>query len=67
MWFSGGSLSGALEREFLIQDIPFKSQPEVQIVYKGKALNKNTKLIFCYDEVIVEIKAILVFLITFGS
>jgi hypothetical protein len=39
MWFSGGSLSGTLEREFVIQDIPFKSQPEVQMVYKGKALN----------------------------
>ena len=49
----------ALEREFGIQEIPFKSQPEVQIAYKGKALKKTYQPDFiCYDEVIVEIKAI---------
>jgi GxxExxY protein len=49
----------ALEREFVIQEIPFKSQPEVQIAYKGKTLNKTYQPDFIrYDEVIVEIKAI---------
>jgi len=49
----------ALEREFVIQRIPFKSQPIVEITYKGRPLNKTYQPDFiCYDEVIVEIKAI---------
>ena len=49
----------ALEREFVIQRIPFKSQPVVEITYKGRPLNKTYQPDFvCYDEVIVEIKAI---------
>lgn len=49
----------ALEREFIIQRIPFKSQPIVEITYKGRPLNKTYQPDFvCYDEVIVEIKAI---------
>lgn len=48
-----------LGMEFGIQGIPFKSQPAIQIVYKGKPLNKTYQPDFvCYDEVIVEIKAI---------
>jgi GxxExxY protein len=48
----------ALEREFLEQEIPFKSQPTVQIVYKGRPLSKTYQPDFiCYDDVIVEIKA----------
>ena len=43
----------ALGREFAIQDIPFKAQPVVQIFYKGNPLD-----FVCYDEVIIEIKAI---------
>jgi len=31
----------ALEREFVIQRIPFKSQPIVEITYKGRPLNKT--------------------------
>jgi len=30
----------ALEREFVIQGIPFKSQPGVKIAHKGEPLNK---------------------------
>lgn len=42
----------------LIREIPFKSQPIVEIVYKGKPLEKKYQPDFsCYDEVIVEIKA----------
>ncbi len=49
----------ALEREFVIQRIPFKSQPIVEITYKGKPLNKTYQPdLICYDGVIVEIKAI---------
>ena len=49
----------ALEREFKTEDIPFKSQPVVQIFYKGRPLNKTYQPDFvCFDEVLVEIKAI---------
>ena len=49
----------ALGREFNTQGIPFKSQPVIQINYKGKALNKTYQPDFvCYEEIVVEIKAI---------
>ena len=49
----------ALVREFQEQDIPFKSQPIVNIQYKGKSLNKTYVPDFiCFDDVIVEIKAL---------
>lgn len=49
----------ALGREFADQVIPFKSQPVIQIAYKGKPLDKTYQPDFiCFDEVIVEIKAI---------
>jgi len=49
----------ALGREFAIQEMPYKSQPVVEIKYKGKPLEKKYQPDFvCYDEVIVEIKAI---------
>jgi GxxExxY protein len=49
----------ALVREFSDQCIPFKSQPTVNIKYKGKALKKAYEPDFiCYDDVIVEIKAL---------
>ena len=49
----------ALGEEFGIQEIPYKSQPVVEIFYKGKPLNKVYQPDFvCYDEVILEIKAI---------
>jgi len=48
----------ALEREFTYQEIPYKSQPPVRIEYKGKPLKKKYEPDFiCYDDVIVEIKA----------
>jgi GxxExxY protein len=48
----------ALERELKDQGIPFKPQPPVQIIYKGRPLNKTYQPDFvCYDEVVVEIKA----------
>jgi len=49
----------ALEREFSAQEISYKSQPAVQIAYKNKPLNKMYQPDFvCFDEVIVEIKAV---------
>ena len=49
----------ALGREFKGQEIPFKSQPTIQIFYKGRSLDKTYQPDFvCYDEIIVEIKAI---------
>ena len=48
----------ALEREFTYQEIPYKSQPPVRIKYKGEPLKKKYEPDFiCYDDVIVEIKA----------
>lgn len=48
----------ALGKEFVIREIPSKSQPIVEIVYKGKPLERKYQPDFiCYDEVIVEIKA----------
>ena len=49
----------ALQKEFQLQGIPYKSQPEVQIKYKGEPLKKTYQPDFlCYEEIIVEIKAL---------
>jgi GxxExxY protein len=49
----------ALGREFADQGIPFKSQPVIQIAYKGKPLDKTYQPDFvCYEEIIIEIRAI---------
>ena len=48
-----------LGREFSIQSIQFESQPIVELFYKGQSLDKKYQPDFvCYNEVIVEIKAI---------
>ena len=57
--FLEGVYQEALDREFGTQKIPFRSQPTVEITYKGKPLNKTYQPDFvCYEEIIVEIKAI---------
>lgn len=57
--FLEGVYHEALEREFTTQEIPFRSQPVVEIKYKGKPLNKKYQPDFvCYNEIIVEIKAL---------
>ena len=49
----------ALEREFIAHGIPFKSQPTVEILYKGKPLTKTYQPDFlCFNKVIVEIKSL---------
>jgi GxxExxY protein len=48
----------ALGREFISQKIPYQAQPIIEIHYKGKPLDKTYQPDFlCFDEVIVEIKA----------
>ena len=57
--FLEGVYQEALGREFKGQGIAFKSQPTIQISYKGAPLDKTYQPDFiCYDEIIVEIKAI---------
>ncbi len=56
--FLEGVYQEALEREFELQNVPFISQPIIEIRYKGKPLEKKYQPDFtCYDEVITEIKA----------
>ncbi len=45
----------ALEREFVIQKIPFQSQPIVEIKYKGITLNKiyQPDIICAFEDIIV--------------
>jgi GxxExxY protein len=49
----------ALEREMTDRGIPFQSQPELQILYKGKPLKKTYHPdLICFGDVLVEIKAL---------
>ncbi|MBW2034753.1 MAG: GxxExxY protein [Deltaproteobacteria bacterium] len=49
----------ALGREFNLQQIPNKAHTIVEIIYKGKVLDKKYQPDFvCYDDIIVEIKAL---------
>ena len=49
----------ALGREFDVQGIPNTAQPVIEICYKGEPLDKKYQPDYvCYEEVIVEIKAI---------
>lgn len=48
-----------LENEFLLQEIPFSSQHELKLKYKGKVLKQTYKPDFiCYGKIIIEIKAV---------
>jgi GxxExxY protein len=47
------------EIEFSFQRIPFVSQKELQLTYRGQALKQRYKPDFiCYDKIIVELKAV---------
>jgi len=49
----------ALAIEFKMQGMPYKQQQVVEIMYKGKPLEKKYQPDFlCYNEIIVEIKAL---------
>jgi GxxExxY protein len=48
-----------LEKELMKRNIPFASQKEVRLFYKGEALEQTYKPDFiCYGKIIVEIKAV---------
>jgi GxxExxY protein len=47
-----------LEREFGSRGIPYVSQKELGLIYKGESLRQSYKPDFvCYDKIIVELKA----------
>ena len=49
----------ALDREFSDRDIPFRSQPLVQITYKGQPLKKTYQPDYiCFESIVVELKAL---------
>lgn len=49
----------ALQLEFTEKEIPFISQKEIEIIYKGQKLTKKYYADFlCFNSIIVEIKAI---------
>ncbi len=48
-----------LEKEPKRQGVPFESQKELALKYKGEALNQKYKPdMICYDAIIVELKAV---------
>ena len=48
-----------LEIEFAERGIPFASQQQLPIIYKGRTLEQFYKADFvCYDKIIVEVKAV---------
>ena len=57
--FLEGVYHEALEREFLLQKIPFEREKKLNIIYKGACLNKEYFADFyCFNNVIVELKAV---------
>ncbi len=48
-----------LERELQSRHIPFITQPELRLIYKGSPLQQIFKPdLICYDQIIVELKAV---------
>jgi len=48
-----------LEKEFDSRGIPFVSQPELKIVYKGTPLQQSYRPdLVCYNQIILELKAV---------
>ena len=49
----------AFEEELRLRGIPYQREKTFHVVYKGKKLNKEFRPDFvCYDEIIVELKAV---------
>jgi len=49
----------ALEEEFKLRNIPYVREAQLQVIYKGKTLKKRYQADFiCYDNIIVELKAL---------
>lgn len=56
--FLEGVYQEALELELASRGIPYKSQPEIVISYKGTQLHQTYRAdIICYDSIILELKA----------
>ncbi|MEI8245089.1 MAG: GxxExxY protein [Lentisphaerota bacterium] len=48
-----------LERELRHRSIPFSSQQELNLIYKGERLQQMYKTdLICYDKIILELKAV---------
>ncbi|MDQ7050393.1 MAG: GxxExxY protein [Enterobacterales bacterium] len=48
-----------LEKELTARGIPFVSQPELNLLYKGKNLTQKYRPdIICYNQIIIELKAV---------
>jgi GxxExxY protein len=48
-----------IEKEFIIQNIPYKRQVKLDLYYEGVQLKKYYRADFvCYDSIIVELKAV---------
>ena len=49
----------AFEEELRLRGIPYQREKTFHVVYKGKKLNKEFRPDFvCYDEIIIELKAV---------
>lgn len=49
----------ALEKEFLLQNIPYKREVPITIMYKNEPLKKSYVADFiCYDKIVIELKAL---------
>ena len=49
----------ALEKEFILRNIPYEREKELSISYKGEPLKQTYKADFvCYGKIIVELKAV---------
>ena len=48
-----------MEKELRNKQIPFASQPDLKLSYKGESLKQSYKPdLICYDKIIVELKAV---------
>ena len=48
-----------VEKEFIVQNIPYKRQVKLDLYYEGVQLKKNYRADFiCYESIIVELKAV---------
>ncbi len=57
--FLEGVYQECLAKEFKLRQIPFKSQVELMLNYKGEPLVQTYRPDFvCYDQIIIEIKAV---------
>ena len=49
----------ALEKEFIMRNIPYEREKELTVIYKGNTLSKTFKADFiCYNKIILELKAV---------